>query len=123
MTTATRPTKLDSLAEAMRRHITNTGATWSHQRLAHGLELVLQRRIEPAGVIRWRLALGREGVQPSEDEVAICRKSFGVPDATEHSRRQVMRTNAKTRKQTVWHIAELEWREQGVEASAAPARF
>lgn len=109
MTTATRPTKLDTIAAAMCQHIERTGAAWVHQRLAHGLELVLQRRLEPTGVERWRLALGREGVQPSEDEVAICRKSFGVPDATDHSRRQLMRTGAKTGKKTIWHIVEMTW--------------
>ena len=112
MTTATKPSKLDTIAGNMRQHIQTAGAAWSHQRLAHGLELVLQRRIEQTGVIRWRLALGRESVPPSDDEVAICRRSFGVPEATDPSRKQVMRTNSKTNKSIVWHIAELEWIEQ-----------
>jgi len=112
MTATTRPSKLDSIAAYMRQRITDAGAPWNHQRLAHGLKLVLQRHLEPTGVIRWRLALGREAVQPSDDEVAICRRSFGVPDAAEPTRRQAVRTNSKTRKSTVWHIAELEWREQ-----------
>lgn len=113
MSTATKQTsKLDSIAANMRQRITGAGAPWSHQRLAHGLELVLQRRLEPTGVTRWRLALGREAVQPSDDEVAICRRAFGVPDAADPTRRQAVRTNSKTNKHSTWNIAELEWIEQ-----------
>lgn len=42
----------------------------AHARLPHGLEIVMQRTAS-----RWRLALGRENVHPSDTEVAICRRT------------------------------------------------
>ena len=110
--TTTKPTKLDAIAERMRSHITTVGALYSHQRLERGLEIVLQRHVESNGAIRWRLALGRPDVAPSENEIAICRRAFGVPEGTEH---QVVpsksRMNRKTRTTTTLYVTEMYWYE------------
>ena len=112
MTTKTKATTLDTIAGRMRDHIIVTGAMYSHQRLPRGLELVLQRHIESDGKVRWRLALGRSDVAPSEDEIAICRDAFRVPSGTEHTAVQSKsRTNPKSGKTTAWNIVEMYWYE------------
>ena len=110
--TKTKPSKLDAIAERMRSHITTSGAMYSHQRLDRGLELVLQRHVETNGAARWRLALGRVDVAPSEDEIAICRKAFGVPEGTEHTAVQSKsRYSEKSKIVSNWHIVEMYWYE------------
>lgn len=109
-TTKTKASSLDAIAHSM-RELVEAGAAYAHYRLPHGLELVLQRRHEPTGATRWRLALGRPGVQPSADEIAICQRAFGVPDSTEHTLIEKTRTNSKTGVTTTWWIAEMYWYE------------
>ncbi len=115
MTTMTRTTKsgkLDEIASNMRRHVVDAGAMYSHQRLQRGLEVVLQRHIESSGAVRWRLALGRQDVAPSEDEIAICRKAFGVPVGTEHAAVQSKsRKSRKTGNVSTWYVIEMYWYE------------
>jgi hypothetical protein len=115
MTTMTRTTKggkLDEIASNMRNHILGAGALYSHQRLARGLELVLQRHVESNGAVRWRLALGRSDVAPSDEEVAICRKAFGVPDATEQQMvPSKSRLNPKTKTVSTLYVTEMYWYE------------
>jgi hypothetical protein len=112
MTTATKTNALESIAATMRSHVVNAGAMYSHQRLPRGLEIVLQRHIESNGAMRWRLALGRTDVAPSEDEIAICRKAFGVPIGTEHSAVQSKsRYSKKSGIVSNWHIVEMYWYE------------
>jgi len=96
----------------MRNHV-DAGAMYSHQRLPRGLEIVMQRAIEPSGAIRWRLALGRQDVAPSEDEIAICRRAFGVPEGTEHAAVQSKsRTNPKTKVVSTWYVVDMYWYEK-----------
>ena len=112
MTTATKPNALELIAATMRSHVVNAGAMYSHQRLPRGLEIVLQRHIESNGKVRWRLALGRNEVAPSEDEIAICRKAFGVPEGTEHTAVQSKsRYSEKSKIVSNWHIVEMYWYE------------
>jgi hypothetical protein len=115
MTTMTRTTKggkLDEIAANMRSHVVDAGAMYSHQRLSHGLEIVLQRHIESNGALRWRLALGRSDVIPSEDEIAICRAAFGVPDSTEQAAvKSKSRYSKKSGIVSNWHIVEMYWYE------------
>ena len=110
--TKTKPSKLDAIADRMRSHITSTGAMYSHQRLEHGLEIVLQRHVESNGAMRWRLALGRVDVAPSEDEITICRNAFGVPVGTEHSEVKSKSRTGKTGIVSNWHIVEMYWYEK-----------
>ena len=103
--------KLDTIARNMRDYIAKGGASWSHQRLQRGLEVVLQREIEPAGAHRWRLALGRAGAPPSDNEIDICRRSFGVPVGAECDMTKRQRTSPKTRVTTTLFVAEMYWYE------------
>ena len=96
---------LQSIALDMRRMLTDTDAAWVHRRLSHGLEIVLQRKSNG----RWRLALGRESVQPSDQELAVCRPLFGVPVDAEERRFSTSKIQAKTNRLTLYHIAEMEW--------------
>lgn len=112
MTRTTKSGKLDEIASNMRRHVVDAGAMYSHQRLQRGLEVVLQRHVESNGAIRWRLALGRNDVAPSDDEIAICRKAFDVPVGTEHEAvKTKSRPSKKTGKLITWHIVEMYWYE------------
>lgn len=79
-------------------------ALW--RELSGGLVVVLERKDET----QWRLGLGRRDVQPSAQEIAICRATFGVQTGTELTYRK------QDRKSPVgqvlhYHIAELFWRE------------
>ena len=110
--TATKTNALESIAANMRSMVVDTGAMYSHQKLARGLQIVLQRNVESSGAIRWRLALGRQDVGPSDQEIAICRKAFGVPEGTEHSAVQnKSRVNMKSRIVSTWYIVEMYWYE------------
>jgi hypothetical protein len=112
MTRTTKSGKLDEIAANMRSHVVNAGAMYSHQRLPRGLEIVLQRHIESNGAMRWRLALGRSDVIPSEDEIAICRKAFDVPVGTEHEAvKTKSRYSEKSGIVSNWHIVEMYWYE------------
>lgn len=112
MTTRTAaPTKLQNIAAEMRALIVTAGAAYSHQRLTRGLEIVLQRKLEDTGAIRWRLALARTGVAPSPEEIAICRDAFNVPVGSEDTTSTKERTNAKTSTTTTWHVVEVCWYE------------
>lgn len=113
MTTKTSevPSKLQIMAEAMREFILTAGAHYSHQRLARGLELALSRSIEQDGRHRWRLAMAREAIPPSADEIAICRRAFNVPAGSEESTFTKDRTNPKSRVTTTWHVVEVFWHE------------
>ena len=114
MTTSqtTKGGKLAEIAANMRSHVVDAGAMYSHQRLQRGLEIVLQRHVESNGAMRWRLALGRPDVAPSEEEIAICRNAFGVPVGTEHTAVQSKsRYSKKSGIASNWHIVEMYWYE------------
>jgi predicted ATPase len=110
--TATKTNALDGIAATMRSHILRAGALYSHRKLERGLEIVLQRHTEADGKMRWRLALGRTDVSPSEEEIAICRNAFGVPAATEHQAlRSKSRPNPKTNRARSLFVVEMYWYE------------
>jgi hypothetical protein len=56
--------------------------------------------------------LGREGVYPSDTEIEICRKAFGVPDAAELARRTAPFRHPKSHRVITYYVAELTWVEQ-----------
>ncbi len=103
-------TRLQTIATSMRNTLDATDASWLHRRLDNGLEVVLQRKVEPTGAVRWRLALGRTTV-PSADEIAECREAFVVPVAAEVETSSKPRTNLKSQHIATWHIAEMSWYE------------
>lgn len=104
MATTTAAGRLDAIAAEMRTTLAQTSARFVHRRLAHGLELVLQRTGR-----QYRLALGRPGVAPSDSEIEICARAFRVQaDAEPH--RTVKERTGKTGVIT-YHVAELYWTE------------
>lgn len=107
MTTATkaREGKLAAVAQTMRTRADESGQ--AHTRLPAGLEIVMQRRDG-----RWRLALGREGVYPSDTEVRVCLVAFQAPEETELVRRLQRSTHPKTGRQRIYHIVECFWVER-----------
>jgi len=109
MTTKTK-TRLHTIATSMRNTLEATDASWLHRRLDNGLEVVLQRKVEPTGAVLWRLALGRT-TAPSADEIEECRDAFAVPVAAEVEKSSKPRTNPKTNHTATWHIAEASWYE------------
>ena len=93
--------QLAAIATEMYAHVLD-GQAWHHRTLRNGLELVLQRKER-----QWRLALGRDGVMPSEVEVDVVRKAFDVPAAAEPVRAQRYRPMPKTGRQALYHVVEL----------------
>ena len=110
MTTGTAERKktsaLDVTAAKMRGMLTGTETRFVYQKLARGLEIVLQRDDH-----RWRLALGRGDVAPSIDEIDICRAAFGVPVDTEVRNSNKARANPKTSTTTQLYVADMTWTE------------
>lgn len=102
--TTTAASRLDAIAVAMRQTLQQTQARYVHRKLAHGLELVLQRTGR-----QYRLALGRPGVAPSDTEIEICAAAFRLPAGCEphHITKQ---RQGKTGVLT-YQVVELYWTE------------
>lgn len=101
-------TKLQEIVAGMRRAVEQRPVCWTEFTLGGGLRLILSRNDE-----RFVLSLRREGVFPSEHEVAVLVREFGVPEGTEPSRRQL--TDNKSAGRTIrWFIVDLAWREVAV---------
>ena len=83
-----------------------------HARMPEGLEIVMQRFSFGCGRRRWRLALAREQLYPSTDEVESCRLAFVVPPSAVVRRFERCRTHPKTGRRILYHVAELIWLEQ-----------
>ena len=105
----TQPNKLNRLAGEIRQRLEAKGdAAALHRPLPHGLQVVMQRQDRH----RWRLALGREGVYPSDTEVEICRKAFAVPEAAELAKRTARFCHPKSKRVITYYVAELTWVER-----------
>ena len=83
-----------------------------HAGMPEGLEIVMQRFSFVCGRRRWRLALAREQIYPSTDEVESCRLAFVVPPSAVVRRFERCRTHPKTGRRILYHVAELIWLEQ-----------
>ncbi len=99
--------RMVGLAGEMPEAVERTGK-WVHMKMPHGLELVMQRKEG-----RWRLAMGREMVYPSDAEVEVCRDAFAVPAGAEQERLMRMRKHAKTGRTITYYVVEVTWREAG----------
>lgn len=78
--------KLARVAGHMVDNVRNGRRPFAYTKLAHGLELIMERSWRG-----YRLALAREvPSRPSDLEVTICRKAFGVPAYAEIEREQKM---------------------------------
>ena len=100
------PTKLEMIAMTMYSQVTEPGE-WQRMKLANGLDVILQHVNDG----RWRLALARENVYPSDVEVDVCRKSFDVPDAAEEQRSEKQHKHPKTGRIIEYRRVELFWME------------
>lgn len=96
--------KLKAIAKEMRQVVELPGARFCYRVLGRGLELVLQRTED-----RWRLALGRTDVPPSDDEVEVCCLVFGVP-ANVEPQRLCKERQGKTGV-VVYYVVEVFWSE------------
>jgi hypothetical protein len=86
--------------------ISGKPSAWIMRTLPRGLQMLLSYEGD-----RWRLALRREDVMPSEDEVDLCSLAFGVPDAAGRHNFKSKETAAVTHRRIMYHVVELTWRE------------
>lgn len=99
--------KLDTIAQEMRQSLERKPTGAVQRPLARGLTVVMQR-IEG----HWRLALGREGTDPGEMEVEICKTAFNVPPGAWEERVIKPYTHPKTRRTIQYHVVNLKWVEE-----------
>ena len=100
--TTTAASRLDAIAVEMRTILQQTSARFVHRKLAHGLELVLQRSGR-----HYRLALARPDTAPSDTETEICAAAFRVPPGYEPHHITKQRPG-KTGTLT-YHVVEIYW--------------
>jgi hypothetical protein len=79
---------------------------WNLRSLPRGLQLLLSYQDD-----RWRLALRRTDVYPSEEEVELCARAFDVPDCPRRRNYTSSEKSSITNHKTVYYIVELTWRE------------
>lgn len=96
-------TKLQEIATGMRRAVDQKPVCWTEHTLSGGLRVILSHNDE-----RYVLSLRREGVFPSEQEIAILVREFGLPEGTEPRRRQLTENKGRTIR---WFIVDLGWTE------------
>jgi hypothetical protein len=108
--------KLQTIADGMRKSVSQYDSGWTAATLPGGLELVLSRQ---AGDM-WRLALRRERVYPSDTEASILAEVFGVPDGIESARRRSWKdTQPKSKQPIIWCAIEMTWRETEAKSTGA----
>lgn len=99
--------KLNDLAKEMRSDLEMKPQGAIYKPLARGLKVVMQRTQG-----NWRLALGREGVDPSEMEIEICKAAFRVPPGCHEERVKKPSVHPKTKRTIQYHVVNLTWREE-----------
>ncbi len=100
--------KLVEIAAEMRCQLAEGNGGYRSIPLRGGLEIVLSRAGE-----QWWLTLKRPDVSPSQNEVDICRRAFGVAEGAGErvfARRMLM---AKTRELALFRGVEFSWQEVG----------
>ena len=98
--------KLGALAARLRAAVAGKPFGWASHTLPGGLDIVLSHNGE-----RWRLALRREKVFPSDTEAAILAQAFAVAEGAEPVRRQTGEEHPVTHRRLEWRIVEYNWRE------------
>lgn len=97
--------KLQAIADRMRAAVAAKPFGWVNHTLPGGLDLVLSHNGE-----KWRLALRREKVYPSEVEADILTRAFGVAEGTEPNRRKSCHeVNPVTQRPIQWQVIEYNW--------------
>jgi hypothetical protein len=118
MRTGSKDNRLMTIADDMRDTLETQGDEAAlHRPLPHGLQIVMQRRDRH----HWRLALGREGIYPSDTEIETCRRAFHVPEAAEIARRTAQYRHPKSGRTITYYVAELTWVEKDKMRQPAPA--
>ncbi len=95
------------MAKEIRQELEQKPQGAIYKPLAKGLKVVMQRTHG-----NWRLALGREGVYPSEMEVEICKAAFRVPVGCAEVRLVKPSVHPKTRRAISYHVVNLTWVEE-----------
>jgi hypothetical protein len=96
--------KLEMIAARLRTAVAAKPFGWANHTLPGGLDLVLSHNGE-----KWRLALRREQVYPSEVEAEILTRVFGVAEGTDPKRRQYCEVHPDTQRRIQWQIIEYNW--------------
>ena len=89
---------------------------WNLRTLPRGLQLLLSFEGN-----RWRLALRRTDVAPSEEEVELCMAAFDVPAEPRRRNYTSSEKVSITNHKVVYHIVELSWRELDPATASVPA--
>ena len=79
---------------------------WNQRTLSRGLQVVLSYDED-----RWRLALRRENVPPSEDEIEICMQAWEVPESAHRTMSTASARHPLTDRIVKYHTVELTWLE------------
>jgi hypothetical protein len=108
---------LTIVARSMRNMIDLKPAAWVKRELPRGLQLILSHNNAS-----YRLALAREGVYPSDEEIAICMAHFAVPEGTDPKRFETQTYQAKTGRNVRLYVVELIWRDLDAATIPAPSR-
>lgn len=103
--------KLQLIADRMIAAIAAKPFGWTSQTLPGGLDIVLSHNGE-----KWRLAIRREKIFPSDTEAEILFNAFSVADGSEPIRRQYCEVHPTTQRRIEWHIIEWNWIENEVVA-------
>lgn len=99
--------RLAAIATTMYSKVTAPGA-WDRTKLANGLDIILHHVDEH----RWRLAMARESVYPSDAEIAIVRGCFDAPAAAEETRSEKEYHHPKTGRAINYRRVEITWQER-----------
>jgi hypothetical protein len=99
--------KLAAIAATMYSNVIRPG-DWDRSKLAHGLDIILHRVDDH----QWRLAMARDGVYPSDAEVAIVRSAFDVPEAADEARSEKQHRHTKTNRIINYRRVEITWQER-----------
>lgn len=99
--------RLAAIATTMYSNVTAPGK-WDRAKLQNGLDIILHRVDDH----RWRLAMAREGVYPSDAEVKIVRSLFDIPAAAEEARSEKAHRHPKTGRTITYRRVEITWQER-----------
>lgn len=112
-----KPSLREMAQEAKQMLLVNPEMRHVHRILSHGLEFVIERTDET----RWRLAVARTNVFPSETEMNIVRSAFDVPVGSDEERERIPYTLPKTGRIVTYHRIECRWMDYGLNVPAAQA--
>lgn len=104
--------KLTAIADQIRRQIDAKTFGWVKHTFTGGLEIVVSRNGE-----KYRLAMRRQNVFPSQTEIDLLLPLFGVAEGTELHWRRVDDKFSRAPSVIHWYIVEANW----IEREPAPS--